>query len=147
MGSSQTALVVLEKTKILSTKTKTQMSILISCFETNLSLFRIICLDVPHMVPVKTFNGLQFGRRYKYKESSLGELLNSRLNCFDSASNPKSVFLFSFQCICLLENVKAPHWLSGEVCVSTGTIPVANHWLQCNKLYNLDSLKLSLSLC
>ena len=105
MGSSQTAFIVLEKTKILST-TKTQMRILISCFETNLSLFRIICLDVPHMVPVKTFNGLQFGGRYKYKESLLGELLNSRLNCFDSASNPKSVFLFSFQCICLLENVK-----------------------------------------
>ena len=102
MGSSQTALIVLEKTQKLSTKT----SIFISCFETNLSLFRIICLDVPHMVPVKTFNGLQFGRRYKYKESSLGELLNSRLNCFDSASNPESEFLFSFQCICLLENAK-----------------------------------------
>merc|ERR1719500_774692 len=54
-----------------------------------LSLFGIICLDVPHMV--------------------LGELLNSRLNCFDAASNP--------------------HRLSGEVCVSSSTIPVAHHRL------------------
>merc|ERR1719500_1428526 len=54
-----------------------------------LSLFGIICLDVPHMV--------------------LGELLNSSLDCFHSAGNP--------------------HRLSGEVCVSTSTIPVAHHWL------------------
>ena len=57
--------------------------------DTHLSLFGIICLDMPHVMPKNNYFDAILD--YDYINMLLGELFNGRLNCLHSSGDPESM--------------------------------------------------------